>query len=191
MRLGEPDSTGRRRPVPIEGSEFVMKVDTIVPAIGQVADLSLLEDNSGVNTTKRGTVEADLSTMATSVPGIFAGGDVVLGARTVVEAVATGNRAAEAIDTYLNTGKVSANSTVSIERFIERVGVFNPHEKVSLVGGKKRQEEEVIPVAERLHGFNEVELGFKSPIEAICEAERCAFCLSLGMVITEPRGGEL
>lgn len=190
MKLGEPDSSGRRRPVPVEGSEFVMKVDTIVPAIGQVADLTLLGENSGVKTSRRGTVEADLSTMATSVPGIFAGGDVVLGARTVVEAVATGNRAAEAIDAYLSRGKVSLNSAVAVERFIEQVGVFDPAEKVSLVGGKKRQAEEALPVSERLTGFNEVELGFKSPVEAICEAERCAFCLSLGVVITEPRGGE-
>ncbi len=190
MELGEPDSSGRRRPVPVEGSEFVMKLDTIVPAIGQIADLSLLGENSGVGISRRGTLEADLSTMATSVPGIFAGGDVVLGARTVVEAVATGNRAAEAMDAYLKLGKILVNPQVALEQFIEQVGVFNSNEKVSLVGGKSRQTEEALPVSERLTGFNEVELGFKSPVEAVCEAERCAFCLSLGMVITEPRGGE-
>ncbi len=190
MRLGEPDSSGRRRPVPVEGSEFVMPVDTIVPAIGQVADLSLLGENSGVEISRRGTLEADPSTMATSVPGIFAGGDVVLGARTVIEAIAAGNRAAEAIDAYLRRGKATVSAATAMEMLIEQVGVFDSAEKVPLVGGRKRQREEALPVSERLTGFNEVELGFKSPVEAIREAERCAFCMSLGLVITDSRGGK-
>ncbi|NMA92233.1 MAG: FAD-dependent oxidoreductase [Firmicutes bacterium] len=190
MKLGEPDSSGRRRPVPVEGSEFVMEVDTIVPAIGQVADLTFLGENSGVGISRWGLIEAEPINMATARPGIFAGGDVVLGARTVIEAVATGNRAAEAIDNYLSCGKGAPNSKVALEHFIEQVGVFNPDEKISMLGGKKRQAEEARPVSERLTGFSEVELGFKSPVEAVCEAERCAFCLSLGVVITELRGGE-
>ncbi|HED24467.1 MAG TPA: FAD-dependent oxidoreductase, partial [Firmicutes bacterium] len=101
MKLGEPDASGRRRPVPMEGSEFRLKVDTVIPAIGQVADFSFVDSESGLKISDRGTLMVDRETMATAVPGIFAGGDVVLGARTVIEAIASANRAAEAIDSYL------------------------------------------------------------------------------------------
>lgn len=99
MELGEPDETGRRRPIPIEDSEFTMKVDTIIPAIGQIPDISFLPKDVGV--TKRNTIEVDPIVLETNIPGIFAGGDVVSGPATVVEAVANGRRAALSIDHYL------------------------------------------------------------------------------------------
>jgi NADPH-dependent glutamate synthase beta subunit-like oxidoreductase len=101
MELGEPDASGRRRPVPIKGSEFDMELDMIIPAIGQATELSFLGENSGIETTKRGTLAADTETLATSRPGVFAGGDAVSGPAMAIEAVAAGKRAAAYIDNYL------------------------------------------------------------------------------------------
>ena len=101
MELGEPDASGRRRPVPIKGSEFDMELDMIIPAIGQATELSFLGENSGIETTKRGTLAADTETLATSRPGVFAGGDAVSGPAMAIEAVAAGKRAAASIDNYL------------------------------------------------------------------------------------------
>ena len=99
MQLGEPDETGRRRPVPIEGSEFTIELDAIITAIGETPDLSLLP--KGVDVTEENTIAVDPATLQTSLPGIFAGGDAVLGPATVIEAVITGKRAAASIDRYL------------------------------------------------------------------------------------------
>lgn len=99
MQLGEPDETGRRRPVPIEGSEFTIELDTIITAIGETPDLSLLP--KGVDVTEENTIAVDPTTFQTSLPSIFAGGDAVLGPATVIEAIITGKRAAASIDRYL------------------------------------------------------------------------------------------
>ena len=183
MELGEPDSSGRRRPVPVKGSEFILDVDMVIPAIGQVADLSFLSGNSSVELTRRGGIEADPLTMAASAPGVFAAGDAVLGARTVIEAVASANKAAAAIDLYLRTGEAAATPRTVMEDFIERVGVYNPDEKPPLIGNRPRQEEACLPVADRLQGFCEAELGFDGPPTALREAGRCACCLRLGLAV--------
>ncbi len=99
MKLGRPDQTGRRRPIPIQGSEFMMEVDSVIPAIGESPSLFPLP--KGVRITKRNTIAADPFTLQTGVPGIFAGGDVVRGPSTVIEAVVDGKRAAESIHRYL------------------------------------------------------------------------------------------
>ena len=101
MELGDFDASGRRRPVPVKGSEFVMEVDGVIPAIGYIPDLSCLPQNDGFKTTKAGTLSVDPITMATHLPGVFAGGDLVSGPSTVVEAMASGYRAALSIDRYL------------------------------------------------------------------------------------------
>jgi formate dehydrogenase beta subunit len=183
MALGEPDSSGRRRPVPVEGSEFILDVDMVVPATGQVADFSFISPESGIELSRRGTIVADPKTMATGAPGIFAGGDAVLGARTVIEAIASANKAAQAIDAYLRTGKAALPPEREMEQFLEQAGVYNPAVLPVLVGGRERQEEESLPVAARLRGFNEAELGFKGPPEALREADRCACCLRLGLAV--------
>lgn len=97
-QLGEPDETGRRRPVPVEGSEFVMEFDTVILAIGERPDLSFLPEEIQVS---RGRVAVDPFTMETTMPGVFAGGDVVTGPATVIEAIVAGVRAAESIDRYV------------------------------------------------------------------------------------------
>jgi heterodisulfide reductase subunit A-like polyferredoxin len=101
MRLGEPDSSGRRRPIPIEGTEFHIKCDMVVPAIGQSPKLDFLGTRSRLKTTSRGTIITDNETCATNLEGVFAGGDAVTGPATAVDAIAAANRAAEAIHHYL------------------------------------------------------------------------------------------
>src|SRR6266550_2101168 len=100
MALGEPDASGRRRPVPVEGSNFVIECDTVIPAYGQYPDLDFFDREQGVRKTKRETVITNGALM-TDRPGVFAGGDVQMGARTVIECVAQGKLAAKAIDRYL------------------------------------------------------------------------------------------
>jgi len=104
-KLGEPDESGRRRPVPIEGSEFTMEVDTVVIAIGQGPNPLVPKTTEGLETTKRGNIVADLETGQTSKKGVFAGGDVVTGAATVIMAMGAGKKAARAIHEYLSNDK--------------------------------------------------------------------------------------
>lgn len=99
--LGEPDESGRRRPVPIEGSEFTMEVDTVIMAIGQGPNPLVPSTTEGLETTKWGTIVADEETGQTSLEGVFAGGDIVTGAATVILAMGAGKKAAQAIDAYL------------------------------------------------------------------------------------------
>jgi heterodisulfide reductase subunit A len=88
MELGEPDSSGRRRPIPVKGSEFEIDVDTVIMAIGQVVDKSMLPDDLAL--TDSGTVKSDVITFETSIRGVFAGGDMVSGPATIIEAIAAG-----------------------------------------------------------------------------------------------------
>ncbi|CEP66078.1 Glutamate synthase (NADPH), homotetrameric [Moorella glycerini] len=101
FELGEPDASGRRRPVPIPGSEYDMEVDTVVMAIGQGPNPLVLRTTPGLELTRKGTIAADEATGATSRKGVFAGGDIVTGAATVILAMGAGKAAARAIDKYL------------------------------------------------------------------------------------------
>jgi NADPH-dependent glutamate synthase beta subunit-like oxidoreductase len=98
--LGEPDSSGRRRPVPIEGTEYHISADVIIPAVSQRPDLSCLPDDHGFEISRWDSFVVDEETGQTNKPGIFAGGDDVTGPATVVEAIAAGQKAAAAIDDY-------------------------------------------------------------------------------------------
>ncbi|MFH0897551.1 MAG: FAD-dependent oxidoreductase [Candidatus Bathyarchaeota archaeon] len=99
MMLGEPDESGRRRPVPIKGSDFTIELDTLISAIGDEPDLSFLTRDVQITETK--TIAVDPLTLETSLPGVFAGGDAVLGSASVVEAIVTGKVAATSINHYL------------------------------------------------------------------------------------------
>ena len=103
MELGEPDDTGRRRPIPISGSEFEVEADTVIVAIGQVPDLSFL-NGSGVEIDRTGLIGADSQTLATNLPKVFVAGDALTGPATVIEAIAAGKKAARGIDSHL-TGR--------------------------------------------------------------------------------------
>lgn len=100
MELGEPDASGRRSPVPIKGSEYVLDVDMVVMAIGQGPNPLIKQTTPHLETNKRGNITAD-ENGATSIPGVFAGGDIVTGAATVISAMGAGKKAAAAIDEYL------------------------------------------------------------------------------------------
>lgn len=107
--LGEPDASGRRSPVPIKGSEFIIEADTVVVAIGQGPNPLVPRTTSGLECSRKGNIIADPETGATSIPGIFAGGDVVTGAATVILAMGAGRTAARSINQYLAEKKFSDN----------------------------------------------------------------------------------
>lgn len=103
MELGEVDESGRRRPIPIKGSEYVLDVDTVIIAIGQGPNPILLNDTKDLETNKWGTIAVDEDTGQTSKEGVFAGGDIVTGAATVIKAMGAGKKAAKAIDKYIQS----------------------------------------------------------------------------------------
>jgi len=105
MQLGEPDASGRRRPVPIEGSEFLMDMDTVIIAVGRTPNPIIQRTTEGLETTKWGTIVADEETGKTSLEGVYAGGDIVTGEATVISAMGAGKRAARAIQEYLMNKK--------------------------------------------------------------------------------------
>ncbi|MDD3819499.1 MAG: FAD-dependent oxidoreductase, partial [Actinomycetota bacterium] len=104
MELGEPDTSGRRRPVPVGGSEFDIDVDVIVMAIGQGPNPLLISTIPGLELTEKGNIKASAVTGKTNVKGVFAGGDIVSGAATVILAMGAGKDAARAMDEYIRTG---------------------------------------------------------------------------------------
>jgi len=112
MELGEPDDSGRRRPVPIEGSEFILDLDNLIIAIGENSDVSYLGKEHGLNISRWNTFEADENFCNTNVDGIFAGGDAVTGPSTVIEAIAWGKKAAGSIDRYLKGEPLEREETL-------------------------------------------------------------------------------
>ena len=101
MELGEPDASGRRRPVPVEGSEFTLDLDAVIVAIGTSPNPLIRSTTPGLETNKRGCIVADDEHGITSKDGVFAGGDAVTGAATVILAMGAGKRAAAAMDEYI------------------------------------------------------------------------------------------
>jgi glutamate synthase (NADPH/NADH) small chain len=101
MELGEPDESGRRRPVPVKGSEFIMELDTVIVAIGNRPNPLIPQTMPELKVTNEGTIVVDENTMQTSIPGVYAGGDIVSGAATVILAMGQGRTAAAAINEYL------------------------------------------------------------------------------------------
>jgi len=104
MELGEPDDSGRRRPIPIEGSEFIIEADTVIPALGNRPNPLIAQTTPDIEMSKWGTIVVDENTMSTSKEGVFAGGDIVSGAATVILAMGQGKIAAKAMHEYLETG---------------------------------------------------------------------------------------
>ena len=175
MKLGEPDASGRRRPVPIDGSEFTLSLDRLIMAIGQQSDVS---DDFGVKLSKRGRVIADEKTLETSEKGVYAGGDLVSGPASVIEAVQMGRVAAASIDRYLGgTGEIDQQLTDHDEpsSYLGREEGFADRKRVDL---RKK------PVGERFPGFCQVE-ECMSDDEAVNEADRCLRC-QLRLKIDQP-----
>jgi len=109
QELGEPDESGRRSPVPIKGSEFVVSCQVAIIAAGTSANPLIQSTTPGLATTKRGYISANEDTLATSKQGVFAGGDIVTGGATVILAMGAGRKAAKSIDEYLKALGQSAN----------------------------------------------------------------------------------
>jgi NADH-quinone oxidoreductase subunit F len=171
MKLGDVDESGRRRPVPIEGSEFKADVDSLILAISQTPDVSLLVGDNGLKVSGWNTLEVDPETLVTSVEGIFAGGDVVTGPNTVTGAMSHGKTAAKMIDKYIRGEKLEAEYKVTRPAARVEAMELSDEEIKSL----KRPEMPCLPVDQRTESFKEVEVGFDEAA-AIAEAKRCLRC---------------
>jgi len=180
MELGEPDESGRRRPVPIKGSEFFIEADIAIPAIGQAIDLSFLEEKDGVKTTRRSTIAIQEGTFLTSRPGIFSAGDCVTGPDVLVRAAGHGKRAADKIDLFLRGMEVKESEEEHLEALVEKIKVYDKNEKIGISGGQKRASLNLLPPDSRKWIFDEVEEGFSIPT-AQKEAERCLRCVRIGL----------
>ncbi|MCD6505017.1 NADH-quinone oxidoreductase subunit NuoF [Candidatus Poribacteria bacterium] len=161
MELGEYDETGRRRPIPVEGSEFRIDLDQVILAIGQRAELPFIE----------GELNVDPITLATQIQGVFAGGDVATGPATVIEAIAAGERAAISIDRYLRGQDLMEGRLEIRKKFIP------PEELEREIEPSERGRHVIssLPVKERIRGFQEVERAL-SESDAREEAKRCLRC---------------
>ncbi|MDY7031832.1 MAG: FAD-dependent oxidoreductase [Thermodesulfobacteriota bacterium] len=181
MELGEPDASGRRRPVPVEGSEFVVDCDILIPAIGQAIDLSLFEGEDVVETTRKRTLVVDEFTMQTNNQKIFSAGDCVTGPSTLIRACAGGRKAAINIDRFINGKELEVSFEDHFDMIFREVKVFDPEEDIGFLGGRKRLHLQMLEPEERKKTFEEVEKGYNS-IEAMSEADRCLRCYRIGMV---------
>ncbi len=182
MELGEPDESGRRRPQPVKGSEYVLECDMVIPAIGQDPDLSYLEDGDyGIKQTRWSSIVTNNGTMMTDNAGVFAGGDCEYGAMTVVLAVGHGKRAASVMHRYLMDGKAVLDNDEAMEDIMNRLGVFDPDEKIPSLGGLMREHQPKIAGAARAKNYEEIELAMPES-QAVVEAERCLRCYRVGMV---------
>jgi len=168
MKLGEPDASGRPRPIPVKGSEFTIAVDTVIAALGQAPETDFVKE-LGVSLSKRGTIEIDAKTGATNIEGIFAGGDVVTGPAFVIDAIAAGKKAARSIHQYL-TGQPLVGEEPSKEP--EQLSEEEIKECKKRFPSRNKVEMREGPVKERVQDFREVALGY-SPEEATEEASRC------------------
>lgn len=173
MELGEPDESGRRRPVPIEGSDFVFECDTIVPAIGQKVDLSLT-DEMELEKTSWNTLVVNEDTKQTQRPKIFSAGDCETGPDALITACAGGRRAALSMDRMFN-GEALGEADDYFNTLFSTLNPFDKDEKMGDFGKCDRHHLEMLPPENRKFSFDEVEKGY-SEQEAIAEAERCWRC---------------
>jgi len=171
MKLGDIDASGRRRPIPIEGSEFTMELDTFIPAIGEKPDISFLTDKDNLNISKWDTIVVDEEILLSNRKGVFAGGDVVKGPSTVVEAIAAGKTAAESIEKYLEGKSLAREYKLNRPSlYVEPIELTEEE-----IEGAKRSKMPKLSVKERQKNFKEVELGLTEEM-AIKEARRCLRC---------------
>jgi len=166
-RLGEPEKDGRRRPIPIEGSEFEIDIDLLIPAVSQSPDISFLPEEIGLEISRWDRLAVNPETFETNVHGIFAGGDFTTGPRDVIRVIADGRKASLSIHAYL-----------SGEVFEKKPSYFTPVQEVEIdqdIEKIPRQKVDTLPVGKRKSIQEEVELGF-SREAAVREATRCLQC---------------
>ncbi len=176
MELGEPDASGRRRPIPVAGSEFVIAADTMIAAVAQAPESSFLETTHALKVNPQGAFVVDQRTLATNRPGIFAGGDAQRGPGILIEAVADGRRGALSIDRYLRgvdlLTELDEAPRPVVELSDEEIDRIVQSGRVAL---SPRAATPTAPVGERIHDFREVECNL-SEEEARKEASRCLAC---------------
>ncbi|MFH1731623.1 MAG: FAD-dependent oxidoreductase, partial [Planctomycetota bacterium] len=165
MQLGEFDGSGRQRPEPIPGSEFVLEFDTVIPAIGQAAEI---DPRAGLEAGRSGRLTVAHETLRTSHDGVFAGGDVVTGPASVIDAAAAGRRAAQNIDRYLG-GDGNIDAVLAPPEDTEGLDPLTEQ------GEQRRRPVRERPAARRARDFDEVEIGY-SDRQARAEARRCMRC---------------
>jgi len=166
MKLGEPDASGRRRPVPIEGSEFTTEFDNVIASIGQVPEVPTQFE---IELGRGNVIKVNSQTLATNQQGVFAGGDVVTGPASVIGAIAQGRQAASSMDKYLGGSGVIDESLVSLEE---------PDSWLGSDAGFADRRQPAMPcldIDQRLADFAEVEFGYDETT-AIEEAKRCLRC---------------
>jgi len=167
MELGEPDPSGRRRPVPVKDSEFDLEADAVILAIGYIPDVEDLKQD-GLKVDRKGTIIVKDDTGITDMKGVFAAGDVVTGPMSVIEAMASGRKAAGAIHRYFRSIPDKwVDNRVSLRSLDEPL--------VSLIHKSERWQMPVLPVEKRKSTFDEVDLGYERE-QACREALRCLNC---------------
>jgi len=180
MELGEPDASGRRRPVPIEGSDFELPVDYILAAIGQktlapfIDDINSHAKDGKIALNKYGNIDVNPVTLQTGIPTIFSAGDAVKGPATAIEAIAQARRAALSCHQYLTEQEIKAEDY----EFISRKDHFKKQTPADYKGkyvNQNRHEMPTLPANERIN-FKEVELGYENEEVAKEEAARCLEC---------------
>ncbi len=182
MKLGAPDESGRRRPVPVEGSEYTMKVDRLIMAIGQRVNMP---EAYGIEADRKGQPVTDAETRSTSRKGVFAAGDMVTGPATVIDAIHAGRLAAKAADRYLG-GSGEVDETL-VERDEQSANIGRDVDFAEW----RRAHSPVLPLEERFDGMPEVEGAYEEKV-ALEQAERCLRCglrLQLEQVPMPPEKG--
>jgi NADPH-dependent glutamate synthase beta subunit-like oxidoreductase len=170
MELGEYDRSGRKAAKPIAGSEFEIEVDTVIEAVGQRPDTSFVK-NDGIEV-KDSVIVADRRTLATAHPGIFAGGDAVTGPKTVIEAMAHGQRAASSIKRFIQGKELGPR----VERYsYEPIPIPQTVPTDEETKERARTNEKELPLKERKASFKEVALAYTAE-QAKKEASRCLRC---------------
>ena len=179
--LGPPDESGRRKPIPVEGSDYLLQVDAVIPAIGQTIERKWLDDLQDLKWTKRNTLSVNIASMETSMEGVFAAGDAVSGPATVVEAIGGGKKSANAIDRYLRGIPHPKMPPVPVRRgrvdFIE----IPASTKMALV----RPEMPMLNDERRRVTFQQAELGYSenSVREEARRCLRCDICIRCGTCV--------
>ncbi len=170
-KLGEPDASGRRRPVPIPGSEFIVKCDTVIPAIGQAVDTKVLNEQSGVKWTKWKTIQTNPHHFMTDREGVFSGGDCQMGAKTIIECVAQGKLGARSIHAYLMDEEMKEVAR-RLELEERRPDLFDivPYKPV-----EPKVKMPMLPYEGRKRNFRLIEMGYLRE-QAEREAGRCLQC---------------
>ncbi len=168
--LSKLDASGRGRPVPIAGSEFSVPIDTLIVTIGDEPDIDYIA-SMGIESTSQGTLRVDPQTLATNRPGVFAGGDVVTGPDTVVDAIAAGKKAALMIRRFLNGEELKQPAAARRPQQYVEPCTLSEEELATI----RRAEPPLLPIELRRRSFSEVELGL-SETDAVREAKRCLRC---------------